>query len=286
MLGWLGTRAIPGVERVDADRYHRTIAHDGHCGTISVGHDGSRDSLVATIRFPCVRALPVIVARIRRVFDLAADVGRIGGHLSRDPLLARLVERRPGLRAPGGLDEFELALRAVLGQQVTLAAARGLAHRLVVICGARLPAPCEITGLTHLFPGPDQVAAADFRALGMPGARRETLQALARAARADSRLFTPAAELADAVARLRAIPGIGEWTAQYIALRALRETDAFPASDIGLLRAAANPDGLRPTPAALLARAEAWRPWRAYAAQHLWAADADTLAGFAERSVA
>jgi AraC family transcriptional regulator of adaptative response / DNA-3-methyladenine glycosylase II len=276
MLGWLATRAIPGVECVADGKYHRAIAEGNHRGTITIAHAATCASLIATIRLPSVRALPAIVARIRRVFDLAADVGRIGAELAADPMLARLVADRPGLRAPGGWDGFELAMRAVLGQQVTLAAARNLAHRLVRAADARLPAPCPATGLTHVFPDPTAVTRADLAGLGMPGTRRATLHALARAALADASLFAPARDLDDAIARLRAIPGIGEWTAQYIALRALREPDAFPASDIGLLRAAAAPDGTRPTPAALLARAEAWRPWRAYAAQHLWAAEPAT----------
>ena len=273
MLSFLATRAIPGVERVEQGRYHRTLAHDGESGTITVVHDATRNGLLATIRFADMRALPAIVARIRRVFDLGADVVRIGAHLARDPLLADLVARRPGLRAPGGWEGFELALRAVLGQQVTLGAARNLAHRLVLSCDAALPAPCPITGLTHLFPVPARVAVADLSCLGMPGNRRATLQAVARAALADKMLFAPGRDLDEVVARMRAIPGIGEWTAQYIALRALRETDAFPATDVGILRGAAGPDGTRPGAAALLARAENWRPWRAYAAQHLWAAE-------------
>jgi AraC family transcriptional regulator of adaptative response / DNA-3-methyladenine glycosylase II len=278
MLGFLATRAIPGIERVEGEVYHRAVEQDGQRGTVSIAHAPARSSLTATIRMPGMGALQAIVARIRRVFDLGAQVDVIGGHLARDRWLAALVARRPGLRAPGGWDGFELALRAVLGQQVTLAAARALAHRLFVACDAALPAgPCPTTGLTHAFPTADAVARADLATLGMPGARRETLRAIARAASADPQMFAPARGLADAIDRLRAIPGVGEWTAQYIALRALRETDAFPDTDVGLLRAAADADGIRPTPRALLARAEAWRPWRAYAAQHLWAADADAL---------
>jgi len=283
ILSFLATRAIPGVEAVIDGAYHRTVAHDGRHGTIRVAHDTACEGLLATIRFPSAQWLPAIVARIRRVFDLAADVGRIGAHLSADPVLAELVARRPGLRAPGGWDGFELAIRAVLGQQVTLAAARGLAGRLVLACGTTC---AGINGLSRVFPTPMQVAAADLASLGMPGARRATLHAIARAALDDGGLFSPGRGLEESIARLRAIPGVGEWTAQYIALRALRETDAFPASDIGLLRAAADSGGTRPTPAALLARAEAWRPWRAYAAQHLWAADAEALAAARERSVA
>ena len=274
MLDHLAARAIPGIECVEQGRYHRTVAQDGFAGTITVAHAPARASLVVIIRFAHVRALPAIVARIRRVFDLAADVETIGAHLSRDAVLAAMVARRPGLRAPGGWDGFELATRAVLGQQVTLAAARNLAGKLVAHCGAVLPPGCETGGLSHVFPDPAQVANADLQPLGMPSARRATLHAMARAVLADPLLFSPARPLDKAAARLRAIAGVGEWTAQYIALRALRETDAFPPGDIGLLRAASGAAGVRPTPAELMARAEAWRPWRAYAAQHLWAADA------------
>jgi AraC family transcriptional regulator of adaptative response / DNA-3-methyladenine glycosylase II len=170
---------------------------------------------------------------------------------------------------PGAWDGFELAVRAVLGQQITVTAARQLAGRLVAAHGER-SAPADGGGLTTVFPSPARLAAADPASFGMPRARASALIALAASAAADARLFEPDQDLDGAVARLRALPGIGEWTAQYIALRALREPDAFPAADIGLLRAMTGADGVRPTPAALLARAESWRPWRAYAAQHLW----------------
>jgi AraC family transcriptional regulator of adaptative response / DNA-3-methyladenine glycosylase II len=241
---------------------------------VQVGHLPARNALEMTIHIGSVRALPGIVARVRRVFDLGADIATIEAHLARDPLLAPMVARRPGLRAPGGWDGFELAMRAVLGQQVTVTAARRLACRLVELCGSPLPAETAAPPwLVRAFPTPAQVAEADLSSLGMPGARRATLKALATAARDDPNLFRPYGAIEDAIARLRAIPGVGEWTAQYIALRALRETDAFPASDIGLMRGATGPDGMRPSPAQLLARTEPWRPWRAYAAQHLWAAD-------------
>ena len=162
-------------------------------------------------------------------------------------------------------------MRAILGQQVTVAAARRLASCLVDVCGEALARPDGV--LARAFPSPERVAAADLGALGMPAARRSALKALAEAALSDGDLFRPLGTVDEAIARLRAIRGVGEWTAQYIALRALRETDAFPAGDVGLLRGAAT-RGRRPTRAALLQRAEHWRPWRAYAAQHLWAADA------------
>ncbi|HKP23157.1 MAG TPA: 3-methyladenine DNA glycosylase 2, partial [Dongiaceae bacterium] len=198
----------------------------------------------------------------------------IGAHLAQDPLLAPLIAEQPGLRAPGGWDGFELAVRAVLGQQVTVEAGRKLGSRLTQICGTALQARKHRAELHRAFPTAAQVAAADLSALGMPNARKEALIALAQAALQDPTLFQPQGSIEETVARLRAIRGIGEWTAHYIALRAVRETDAFPASDIGLLRGAAIGTGARPSPAVLQSRAETWRPWRAYAAQHLWAADA------------
>ncbi len=272
MISFLAARAVEGMEAVSDDVYSRTVAHEGELGTVEVRNEPSVSCLAVTVRFPNVRALPTIVNRVRRVFDVGADIEAIAAHLSRDPHLARLVALRPGLRAPGGWDDFELAIRAVLGQQVTVSAARVLAGRLVGSLGERLPAELARRGLVRAFPSPEGVAASSLAALGMPESRRATLRSVAAAAVADAGLFGPHATLDDAIERLRSVKGIGEWTAHYIALRALREPDAFPASDIGLLRGAAV-DGERPTPAALLARAERWRPWRAYAAQHLWAVD-------------
>jgi AraC family transcriptional regulator of adaptative response / DNA-3-methyladenine glycosylase II len=289
MLAYLRGRAIDGVERVDGERYVRSVAHDGEIGTVEIVHVPERDSLAVTIRFPCVRALPAIVARVRRVFDLGADVTSIGAHLAKDRLLAALIARRPGLRVPGGWDGFELAVRAVLGQQVTVEAGRRLAGQLVQACGGMLPhGQRREPGMSRVFPSAAQVAAAGRSApggpaaamptalavLGMPAARRATLVAVAEAALAEPRLFEPLATVEDTVARLCAIRGVGDWTAHYIALRAAREPDAFPASDVGLLRGAADRRGVRPSVAELSERAERWRPWRAYAAQHLWVADA------------
>jgi AraC family transcriptional regulator of adaptative response / DNA-3-methyladenine glycosylase II len=288
MLAYLAARAIDAVEHVSDGTYHRTVALDGHTGHVRVSHLPEHDSLKVTIHFPYVGALPAIVARVRRVFDLGADIETIGQHLSCDPLLAPLVARHPGLRAPGGWDGFELAVRAVLGQQVTLGAGRRLAGQLVALCGTALDPALEGGSsrgdalLSRSFPSPQLVAEADLTALGMPNARRATLKELALAVLTDPNLFRPFGGVEIAVARLRAIRGIGEWTAQYIALRALRETDAFPASDIGLIRGAATVQGMRPTPAALLGLAESWRPWRAYAAQHLWTADALSVATMQE----
>lgn len=268
MLSFLRARAIPGIEVVAADIYTRTIEVAGARGTVSV-EPGTGNALKATVRFPKLSALPTIIARLRRVFDLAADPIVIGTHLSEDPALKPLVSARPGLRVPGAWDGFELAVRAVLGQQITVTAAIGLAGKLVATYGE--PVATDIAGLTHIFPRPERLATADIAVLGMPGARGRALSSLAASVAADPQIFGPRRGLDEAIAQLRKLSGIGEWTAQYIAMRELREPDAFPAADIGLMRAMANGDGTRPSPAALLARAERWRPWRAYAAQHLWA---------------
>jgi AraC family transcriptional regulator of adaptative response / DNA-3-methyladenine glycosylase II len=207
-------------------------------------------------------ALLRVSADARRVFDLAADPAEVVAGLGVDPLLGPLVRRRPGLRIAGAWDPFETAVRAVLGQQVSVEAGRTLAARLVERAGARLPAPMQ--GLTHLFPVPPALAAADLGGLGLTSARAASIAALARAV-ADGRLdLRGAAE--DVIAGLRALPGFGDWTAQYVALRALGEPDAFPTGDLVLRRVAG---GL--TARALQERAEAWRPWRGYAVFHLWA---------------
>ena len=271
LLSFLHARAIPGVEAVTNGRYARTIALGGGRGLLMV-EPGKENRLRATIRFPDLRSLPAIIARIRRVFDLAADPQAIAAHLRRDDILAPLVAARPGLRVPGAWDGFELAVRAILGQQITVVAARKLAAKLVQCYGGKIADPAALEqGLTHLFPTPRQLAGADLAAIGMPKARRVALSSLAAAVAADPLIFGPRRSLDEAVAQLRSLAGIGEWTAQYIAMRELREPDAFPAADIGLLRALSDANGVRPSPAELLAHAERWRPWRAYAALHLWA---------------
>ena len=273
MIAFLAARAIPGVEVVEPGRYRRSIALDGCHGTVDVAPVPGRSALAATIRFARVDALPTIVGRLRRLFDLDADVRTIAAQLSADPELAALVRARPGLRVPGAWDGFELAVRAVLGQQITVTAARGLAGRLVAAHGEPLDETLrEPDGPSAVFPAAERLAGRDLATLGMPRTRLATLATLASTVAGAPRLLHPEHDPAVAVQRLRALPGIGEWTAQYIALRALRDPDAFPAGDLGLQRALARADGTRPDASALLARAEAWRPWRAYAAQHLWTA--------------
>jgi AraC family transcriptional regulator of adaptative response / DNA-3-methyladenine glycosylase II len=279
ILSFLAARAIAGVEVAEQGRYARTIEIDGKFGSVEV-RPGPRH-LAATIRFPKVSALLGIVARLRRLFDLDADVTSIGAHLSGDAALAPLVSRRPGLRAPGAWDGFELACRAIFGQQITVGGARNLACKLVELAGVRIGP--EVSGdprLDRIFPSPARVVATGISALPMPRARINALAALAEAAHGDPKLLDPSGTFEEALERLLALPGFGPWTAQYWALRALRDSDAFPAADVALLRhPAVSDNGNRPTPKALLARAEAWRPWRAYAAQHLWTSDAEAVIG-------
>ncbi len=272
MLAFFAARAIPGVESVQDGCYARTVALDGAQGTIEV-RPSAGDWASVTVAFPKLRALPALLAGVRRMFDLGADPCAIAAHLGRDALLAAHVRARPGMRVPGAWDGFELAVRGVLGQQITVRAATLLAGRLVARHGTPLEVPKG--GLTHVFPTPMQLASADLSWLPMPHARSQCLGSLARALMDDPQLLLGHASLEDAVAKLRALPGVGEWTAHYIAMRALAEPDAFPAADVGLQRALAS-DGVRPSAKQMLARAEAWRPWRAYAALHLWASLSDS----------
>lgn len=283
ILAYLAERALEGVERVDGEGYARTLREDGEVGSVEVTHLPDEASLAVRVRCGSVRALPRLVLRVRQVFDLGADLGRIGAHLALDPLLSPLVERRPGLRIPGGWDGFELGVRAILGQQVSIGAARALAERLVRLAGA----PALVgAGLTRVFPRPEAVLAADLGKLGMPAARRAALKELARAALREPALFDGGATAAETVERLCRVRGVGAWTAEYVALRAVREPDAFPAGDRGLQRGYGVLTGAEPSTAELSRASERWRPWRAYAAAHLWAVDADRDRHKEERNAA
>ncbi len=274
IIGFLATRAIPGVESVEEGCYRRTIAIDGIAGTVEVRPVEGAPWLTATVRIPKVAPLAAVISRLRSLFDLDADTVAIGAHLAADPLLAPLVEARPGLRVPGAWDMFELMVRAILGQQVSVAAATTLAGRLAAGFGAPLPAVdgAPVSGPGILFPRPEALAGKDLTVIGLPRARAAAISALAERVLAEPDLLSPTMPVESAMERLVALPGIGRWTAGYIAMRALRAPDAFPDADLALLRAVAT-NGERPTAAALRERAEAWRPWRAYAALHLWTAD-------------
>jgi AraC family transcriptional regulator of adaptative response / DNA-3-methyladenine glycosylase II len=269
MTQFLTPRAIPGIEVVEPGCYRRSFRLDKAEGVVEVRPVAGANHLLATIRTSDISALATIVARLRRLFDLDADIAAIDAHLAADPLLAWRVAERPGLRVPGAWDGFELAVRAVLGQQVSVRAATTFAGRLAA------------GGPDRVFPTPEVVAEADLMAIGLTRARATTLNALGRAMAADRNLLRAYETLEETTDKLTALPGIGPWTAQYVAMRALREPDAFPASDLGLMRAM-EVAGVRPTPTQLAATAEAWRPWRAYAALRLWMqpvpAEAATLA--------
>jgi len=265
MLGFLSARAIVGLETVADGVYSRSIGLNGASGTLSI-QPATADSLELMLDFPDPKAVPEIVARLRRMFDLDAELATIHRHLAVDPMLARLIDERPGLRVPGTWDGLELAIRAVLGQQITVGAAIKLAGKLLAQYGTPLASPRE--GLSHVFPEAAVLAVADLATLGMPKSRGRTLSGVAQALLDDPLLFEPGRE--GGVVRLLALHGIGDWTAQYIALRQLRDMDGFPNGDVGLINALAALEGGPVTAKQLLTRAEAWRPYRGYAAQLLW----------------
>jgi AraC family transcriptional regulator of adaptative response / DNA-3-methyladenine glycosylase II len=253
LLTFLGARAVPGVEELDGTVYRRVVDQS------VVEIEPAEAYLVARIDVDDVRRVASVVARCRRLFDLDADPHAVDETLRADPTLRAAVDAVPGIRVPGAVDGFELAVRAVLGQQVSVAAARTMAGRLVERCGKPLTGPRG--SLTHAFPDAAAVADADLDGLGLTGARTRTLRALARAVADDGLVIDPVADRDEVRRRLLALPGVGPWTADYIAMRALSDPDAFPATDLVLARAL-GPGGA--------ARAEQWRPWRAYAAMHLW----------------
>jgi AraC family transcriptional regulator of adaptative response / DNA-3-methyladenine glycosylase II len=276
--GWfdhVAHRAIPGLERVDGPgRVSRLLSAPGGpvLAEVTVAPDGAQ--IHARLRLSRLGDLGGVVARLRRWLDLDADPSAVDEALGPDALLGPLVTARPGLRVPGTVDPFELAVRAVLGQQVSTTGARTLAGRLVAQLGTDGPAAA---GGLRLFPSPAAVADAGpqrLRSLGLTGARAATLTALATAV-AGGLPLDPDADRGEVRAALLALPGIGPWTADYVALRALGDPDVFPAGDLVLRRALAElPGGTGVAvgiPAAA-AHARAWSPWRGYAAQHLWTA--------------
>lgn len=265
LLGFLRGRATAGVEVVSATSYARSAALGAHRGYLEVMNAPEASALRVRVSDGLAGALIPLVTRLRRQFDLDAEPQTIDAHLWRDPALRARVRRTPGLRLPGAIEPFELAVRAVLGQQVSVAAATTIAGRLAGRFGEPLATP--IAGLDRLFPAPARIAQAsvdELAALGLPGARARTVWELASRV-AEGRLqLTRDQDPAELIRELDAVPGIGPWTASYVAMRALSAPDAFPEKDLGLMRAL-NVDGKT-----LLRRAERWRPWRAYAALHLW----------------
>ncbi len=262
LLSFLAARAIPGVESIDANGYRRSIYLQGNAGYLEIQLDAAHNALRVSIQFDESRSLFLIIERVRRMFDLGADPQTIATRLSVDQVLASRVEAHPGLRVPGCWDGFELAVRAILGQQVTVKGASTLAGRLVSRFGEPFQ---QFNRVTHLFPRAEILAGADLQGIGLPKLRARTIRDLAAAIRDGHITFEGIVDSGPLLDRLREIPGIGDWTAQYIAMRALGEPDAFPSGDLGLLRAM----DLR-SPSQLEQRAELWRPWRAYAAMYLW----------------
>jgi 3-methyladenine DNA glycosylase/8-oxoguanine DNA glycosylase len=262
------------VERVDGEAYLRTISTPDGASVLEVR--AAADGLALELRLdpPCPAARAEVVARARRMFDLDLAPAAVAGVLGRDPLLGRSVLARPGLRVPGGWDAFEVLVRAVLGQQVSIAAAAQLAGRIAASFGVPVPAAPGPAGPMRLFPAPAALASADPTALPMPRARGSALVALASAVSRGELVLVARGGLDASLEGLRGLPGVGPWTAQIVAMRALRERDAFPAGDLAVRRALGSP-GAPAHEAEALARAEPWRPWRAYAAQHLWAMDAE-----------
>ncbi|MFZ0501682.1 MAG: AlkA N-terminal domain-containing protein [Steroidobacteraceae bacterium] len=267
---FLALRATPGVERVDEHGYGRLIRTDASHAVIQVRPLAGKDALQLRVQGAPAAALFQIATAARRVFDLAADPALLAAGFESDPLLRPLVRRRPGIRIPGTWDAFECAVRAVLGQQVTVAAARTLAGRLVQRIGESVTT--AVTGLDRLFPTPRALAAANLDGLGLTGARIAALKALGLAVAEGRVTFDRPAE--EVVASLVELPGFGEWTAQYIALRALGEPDAFLTADL-IVRRMAAAGGAPLTLKELERRADAWRPWRGYAVMHLWCAAGD-----------
>jgi AraC family transcriptional regulator, regulatory protein of adaptative response / DNA-3-methyladenine glycosylase II len=260
---------LAGVEDYDGDTYRRSLRLPHGAGTVALS-DG-RDHVRCVLRLEDLRDLGTAVQRCRRLLDLDADPAAVADVLGDDPLVGPLVRRSPGRRVPGGVDGAELAFRAVLGQQVSVARARALANRLVARCGKPLPESLaeEDVGLTHLFPWPGDVAGADLYGLGVPAARGEALRGLARALDASISL-DPGSDRDEVERQLLALRGIGPWTASYVAMRALGDPDAFLPTDLGVKQAIQRL-GYTDDKRSVAALAERWRPWRAYATQHLWA---------------
>jgi AraC family transcriptional regulator, regulatory protein of adaptative response / DNA-3-methyladenine glycosylase II len=259
LLSYLKGRGTGGVELIEDNSYLRSIRTGKSHGFIEVKPSKKESHLTLTLQVDDTAGLMEIVRRVRRIFDLDADLMCITDHLKKEPALLKVISSNPGLRVPGGYDNFEIAVRTVVGQHISVRAASTVTGRLVQRCGSEIENSC-VPGITHLFPEPGEIMAADLSGSGLTGKRIETLQQLA------SRVVDGTIRLEGVVhpepvkRRLMEVPGIGRWTAEYIAMRALREPDAFPDTDLVLKRIVKEK----------ALKTEALRPWRAYAAIYLW----------------
>jgi len=262
--GFLGARSIAGVEAVEDECYRRTarVTADGkeHVGWLEIGVSAKKPALRVAVSASLARALPPVLSRVKALMDLSCNPTEVS------QTLGALARRNPGLRVPGAFDGFEVAVRAIVGQQVSVAAARTIVGRLATAFGDAIDTP--FATLRTIFPAPERIADAtqgSVARLGMPGSRARTLIALARAVADGTLVLAPNADVESTLERLRALAGVGEWTAQYIAMRALAWPDAFPHTDLGVMKALRETD-----PRRVLEVGEGWRPWRAYAVMHLW----------------
>lgn len=268
MLDFFQARAIPGVEHVAKGTYHRTVRIHATTGRISVARAGTDNALLLKAALSDSRDLMLVVERVRRMFDLDANMAAIHRVLTADPVLRKIVRRQPGLRLPGAWDPFEVAVRAVVGQQISVKGARTILGRLAAEAGPRFESQDHPALIRH-FPNAREMSACELGRVGIPVKRVATIVTLAQAVLSGATPLAVKTSLEDFINRLTGIPGIGDWTAQYIAMRALEEPDAFPAADLGIIKALQQ-GGARLTRKQILARAANWRPWRSYAAIYLW----------------
>ena len=274
MLEFFAGRATPGVESVTGSSYQRTISVAGKHGVITVSPQKQSTYLVLTLTCVDTSALFEIVQRSREAFDLDAPIDEIATTMKRDETLRALIRKSPGIRVPGAWDGFELTIRAILGQQISVKAATTLAGRIADRYGKKLSLSSETadSGLSRIFPSAERLMRARFSNIGMVKSRAETIRRVAAAVVNGDLNFDAAQEPEEFCKNLTAIKGVGDWTAQYVAMRVLKNPDAFPSTDLGLIKALGSIEsqGGHATPSEILRRAEAWRPWRAYAVLLLW----------------
>jgi AraC family transcriptional regulator of adaptative response / DNA-3-methyladenine glycosylase II len=280
MLDFFTGRATPGVESVIGNTYHRTISVGGNHGVVAIGPEKQSAYLRLTLSCVDTSALFEIVQKSREVFDLDAPIGEITTTLKKDESLRALIKRSPGIRVPGAWNGFELTIRAILGQQISVKAATTLAGRIADRYGEKLELPqeSEDTALNRIFPSAERLKRARFNSIGLVRSRADTIRRVAAAVVAGDLRFDVAQEPQEFCDNLTSIKGIGDWTAQYVAMRVMKNPDAFPSTDLGLLKALGFVERRtgHATAKELLSRAEAWRPWRAYAALLLWSSLANS----------